>query len=69
MTMTYTGLTNLADSLDKELTDMYSHNTRLTDTNHVVVKENLRLTVLVDILKTENERLKIKLIKHNRALQ
>ncbi len=50
MTMTYEQLTEMCNSLDEELTEVYNENGRLRETNHELKEENVELTLTVSTL-------------------
>jgi len=50
MTMTYTQLTSLNDSLDKELDDTYQYCEMVQDMNHELTMQNIQLNVLINSL-------------------
>ena len=50
MTMTYQQLTELCNSLDEELTEMYNENDILRETNYEIKEENTELTLTVGTL-------------------
>ncbi len=48
--MTYEQLTEMCNSLDEELTEVYNENGRLRETNHELKEENVELTLTVSTL-------------------
>ena len=59
MTMTYTQLSELNNSLDSELGDIYTHNLRLLDANHLLAQENIKLVAENALLKQQIKRGKL----------
>tara|TARA_R110000803_G_scaffold210064_3_gene280934 strand:+ start:1496 stop:1720 length:225 start_codon:yes stop_codon:yes gene_type:complete len=50
MTMTYEQLTEMCNSLDEELTEVYNENGRLRETNHELKEDNYELQLTVGTL-------------------